>query len=82
MEIKDISNYFDPWMPKKKSGTICLNNRLTLLEGAITNAMGEENIDKYIVGIENTRQLEQIIDATKRTVRDNFESSNSGSDKV
>ena len=82
MEIKDISNYFDPWMPKiKEWHKYCLNNRLTLLEGAITNAMGEENIDKYIVGIENTRQLEQIIDATKRTVRDNFESSNSGSDE-
>ena len=43
----------------------CFTNRLTLLEGAIANAMREENIDKFIVGIENTRQLVQIIDASK-----------------
>ena len=46
----------------------CFTNRLTLLEGAIANAMREENIDKFIVGIEDTRQLVQIIDASKRQV--------------
>ena len=82
MNIKDISNYFNPWMSKiEEWHKYCFDNRLTLLEGAIANAMGEENIDKFIVGIEDSRQLEQIIDATKKTVRDDFEYSNLKSDE-
>ena len=78
MNIKDINKYFTPWMSEIKSWhEYCFTNRLTLLEGAIANAMREENIDKFIVGIENTRQLVQIIDASKKQVRNSFKSSQS-----
>lgn len=75
MNIKDISKYFTPWMSEiERWHEYCITNRLTLLEGAIANAMREESIDKFIVGIEDTRQLIQIIDASKRQVRNGFKS--------
>lgn len=82
MNIKDISEYFSPWMLEiKRWHEYCITNRLSLLEGAIANAMGEVDIDKFIVGIENTKQLEQIIAATKKTVINDFRRYNSESDE-
>ena len=43
--------------------------------------MAEINIDKFIVGIENNNQLEQIIDATKCTVKEYYESTYSKNDE-
>ena len=82
MNIKDISEYFSPWIFEiERWHEYCITNRLSLLEGAIANAMGEVDIDKFIVGIENTKQLEQIVAATKKTVNDNFQRYTSESDE-
>ena len=76
MNIKDLSDYFKPWVRHiEEWHKYCLDNRLTLLEGAITNAMGQENIDKFIIGIEDTKQLKQIIEATRKTVKNYFDDS-------
>ena len=82
MNIKDISKYFSPWMSEiERWHKYCFKNKLTLLEGAIANAMNEENIDKFLVGIEDTRQLVQIVDVSKRQVRNSFKSSQSESNE-
>ena len=82
MNIKDISEYFSPWILEiKRWHEYCITNRLSLLEGAIANAMGEVDIDKFIVGIENTKQLEQIVAATKKTGSINFQRYTSESDE-
>ena len=44
MNIKDINKYFTPGCRNKSWHEYCFTNRLTLLEGAIANAMREENI--------------------------------------
>ena len=74
MDIQNINEYFTPWMAQiKEWHKYCFNNGLTLLEGAIANVMEEENIEKFTVGIEDTSQLEQIIEATKKTVGSYYE---------
>ena len=82
MNIKDISEYFSPWMLEiKRWHEYCTTNRLTLLEGAIAAAMGEMNIDKFIIGIENTKQLKEIVAATQKTVINDFQRYSSESDE-
>ena len=82
MNIESINSYFNPWMSNIRNWhDYCSRNKLTLLEGAVTNAMAEINIDKFIVGIENNNQLEQIIDATKCTVKEYYERTYSKNDE-
>lgn len=82
MDLADINDYFMPWRLKiKRWHKYCSNNKITLLQGAVANAMREKNIDKFIVGVENMYQLEEIVEATKKTVHEYFQSSYSESEE-
>lgn len=63
-EILDLNSYFDPWYSDfEKWEIFCKNQNITKLQGALGFVKAEKRIKKIIFGVEDCKQLEQILDA-------------------
>lgn len=61
MKPEKVDEYFEPWLNKLKHWhQYCKKKGLTPLEASLKYVFMESNIDKYIIGIANKLQLEEI----------------------
>lgn len=64
MELQDIPKYFLPWLDKLTLfSQVASEFSLSNLELALSYVVKEKNIDKLVIGVNNAKELEQVIQA-------------------
>lgn len=72
-DVSELNSYFDPWLTNfKKWEEYCIKNNISKLQASIDFVKAEDKIKKIIVGIENSNQLEQILNAYQTKTQEIF----------
>jgi aryl-alcohol dehydrogenase-like predicted oxidoreductase len=67
LDFNNLSNYFSTWKEEFNIyQKVVKDSGLSLLEYALNFVLSTEGIDKALVGVNHTRQLEEIIQSVKR----------------
>jgi len=68
LNFKNLSNYFITWKEQfMQYQTMAKEDGLSLLEYALNFALNTTEIDKVLVGVDNEKQLREIIQSVKRS---------------